>query len=44
MKMKYFYQEIFDLVASVDLCGEPKAMEFHLVTGLNFLSICITAK
>jgi hypothetical protein len=44
MKMKYFYQEIFDRVASVDLCGEPKAMEFPLVTGLNFLSICITAK
>jgi hypothetical protein len=44
MKMKYLYQEIFDRVANVELCGEPKAIEFHSVTGLNFLSICITAK
>jgi len=44
MKMNYLYQEIVDHVASVDLWGELKAMEFHLVTGLNFLSICVTAK
>ena len=44
MEMKYLYEQIFEKVVAIELCGEPKIMESNFVTGLKTLPVRITAR
>ena len=44
MEMKYLYEQIFEKVVAIELCGEPKIMESNFVTGLKPLPVRITAR